>query len=170
MKKTIIISISLICIVIAVGIVLWNIFLHKPNIKGYLFGYEKYDGTYDIQELKGAEEGTIDDIRKYPNKYNVYWIDMHIENKAGHYLYDLNSKLAEPYSDVWFLDPFTGYDFVFDFSEYEVSDWGFYILVKTDDMSESEIDELIRSIGRTIFARNMINAPVFSSNTIYFKE
>ena len=150
--------------------ILYGIFL-TPNINGYLYGYEKLEEDYDPKYFTEMSNGTIDDIEKYPEKYSLYWIDMKFENITDHYIYNLNAKLSKKYSNVWLSDPFTGGgfpEFPFDLTEREASDWGVSIVIKTEQMNETDIDKLIRGIGITIHAQNT-ELPVFASNRIFFK-
>ncbi len=168
MKRFIIIALSLLVIIgIAIGIISWLDPFLQRNISGYLTGYEKYEGKHDYKDFIGVGKDVIKDTEDHPEKYSEYRIDFYIKNTADHGVYDLNTKLSEAYPNVWLDDPFVG-SFVFNLTEDEDIYFGFFILVKTGDMNEDEIDKLISSIGINIFAHNTTDAPVFASNPIHF--
>lgn len=146
------------------------------NIQGRLLIYEKSDDTihsgsdyftiiakYDLL----MTDSVIDDVLKYPEKYTAYRIKIHLRNASLVTAYGLEAALHQNYNNLWFDR--NAFD-VLDLKPGEAYDGNVQVIVKTENMRQADIDQLIKSLKIDISA-SYFTCEFFirSSKTISFK-
>lgn len=168
-----ILTIIIVCMV-------FGFMFYSLNIGGKMISYKKIDdylsnfseeGFYsDAEFYMNMSNETIEDVWEHKENYTGYFIRIEIQNKSNNSICDVCTKLSKTYDNLW-LDSAS-------ISEYtplyigakEKYNRSIIIIVKTENMNDNEIDELIKSIGVTICARNYEWLPIYASKTIYFEK
>lgn len=182
MKKFIakykILLIVLFVIAVTIGLYFW---IFPLNVEGRLVNYTKVDQTYEFEyaycrpeQLLSDEYADfnmtreeIEDVQNNPDDYDSYFIGYYIHNLSDHMLYDLNAKLDKKYNNLWF-ETFIS-DFPINIENNETFDYNrLWLIIKTKDMSDSDIDRLIKNIGIVFSAQNFEYIPLWASTTLNF--
>ncbi len=125
------------------------------------------DDYYTCFNMSDAE---AEDLRENPENYRNYYIYVELNNFSKQIVYDVQVDLIKQYNNIWSHHEILGdtSNIIIDpgFNTYTLVS----IIVKTSDMTEKEIDELIRSLGITVSARNVEWLPLITSETIYFEK
>ena len=122
-------------------------------------------GTKDFLMSKD----TIEEILEYPDRYSSYLIRVDIKNKSVKTIYDFRASLLGKYDNLW-LDETSLWEWPLDLTAGEEISAYVYIIVRTHNMTEAEIDRLIKSIGIKISASNFKSLSSYNSREIYFEE
>lgn len=176
-KTPLLVSVILLIIIIICCIIMFNI-----GFNGRLVNYhkaEENDGhtiyySSDVFISEGIRnfsmtEDTIDDLLSNPWKYTAYWINTDIQNVTKHTIYNLKAKLVKEYDNLW-LDTSSLCEWPLDLEALETYNSYVLVIVKTENMTEGEIDQLVRSIKIRISAMNTKYIPIYNSRTICFDE
>ncbi len=142
-------------IIILLACVLAGCTLFYSDIKGHMSGYEN-DGhptdytvsrilDHEYEDFNMSHETALD-IQKNPSKYTEYWIGVYIHNLSPGKIHGVEGDLAADYDNLWF-DRTSFYEWTLDMeANAAVKDKKIRFLVKTEGMSEQDIDRLIRNI------------------------
>ena len=164
-------------IVLVTGVVIW-IIPSTDVIEGRIDKYRIYDDLdnepylmsdafikLDASEYYKMPKSVIDDIKKNSSDYTMYMLDMTFQNVSWHTLHDLKASLSKEHENVWCDSVLCEGPLDLNANqEYETS---VYLIVKTADFEDRDIDRLIKSLGITISSYNGIGG-LESSSTIYF--
>ncbi len=118
------------------------------------------------QDLSHEEAKNI--VENHEN-YRGYYINIEINNLSGRRIDCLQVYLSKQYKNIWMYET-SLFQRDFEKDSYQEYSGFVYIIVKTSDMTEEEIDQLIRSIGITVSAENGALIPLVKSETIYFEK
>lgn len=167
-KKYKVLLLSGIVIAISIaGVILILINNQNNQIDGRLLSYEKDDEYYSdfilytnpetFKEGDGPiyfsmDKDTMDDLFTHPEKYTSYKINIEVTNLSDKNIYDGYSILADKYEYIW-LDTLFYWDG--NLKAHETLEYHAFIIVKKEEMSDKEIDGLIKSIKIEIHATNI---------------
>lgn len=177
-KKNIVLILVIIILVITIYIIYTNI-LYPVNISGKLVEYKTLDefwGMYSkrifYDELNNwsMTKEEADYICSNQDSYTGYVISYKIQNISDHTIYYLKSELDKHNNNLWYDNSSLGEGEVILKAGESINDSFMLILIKMENMTGAEIDQLIKSIGITISARNYGWLPIYASKTIYFEE
>ncbi len=147
-------------IVIALFIAAVILILTHNYIDGRLLSYEKdyidssqiYIDSDESEESEGfyyfnMDKDTINDFSNYPEKYTSYRIKIEITNMSDKKIYEVYAETVNKYENIWFDTNKLSYGFN-GLEAYETCEYDdvLYVIVKTEGMSENEIDELLKII------------------------
>ena len=159
--------------------VVFIIILHFPmNIEGRLIKYKKaeenngnttYSSFDELRKYEGKENfnmsnSVINDIIKYPRKYTAYWIEIELKNTSVVALQDLEASLNKEYPNLWF-DKSSLCEWPLDLEPNEVYISNVLVIIKTENMKEKEIEDLVKGIGINISAWSVL---IKGTKTLYF--
>ncbi len=167
-------SMIIISALFLVPIIVGAIVSSNNTIKAEIISYEQvedyrmsFHGDDYLWFDMSDEEGK--DLIENPENYKGYDIDLKINNISQQTVYEAEANVSQRYKDIWTNNA--------DFAEWSIDilphdsyTGSVFIIVKTSDMTEKEIDESIRSIGITVSARNAEWLPFTTSETIYFEK
>lgn len=182
MKYRVLLLSFIVVLVIIVGVIL---IITINHIDGRLLSYEKYNvNTYiayyspeEFEESYGSyfdmNESTINDLFNYPKKYTCYSIKIRLTNTSNKKIYDVNPALAKKYENLWLdkssLSPIT----ILELEAHETLEHDVHVIIKTENMSDKEIDELIKSVKLKIYASNVnweLDTLLYSTKAISFDD
>ncbi len=181
-KVKVFLKVIMIVLILSTIIVLLYYLFNTPRIKSEIISYKQdvdfQDAYFTMLEPFITEEGDIrldmpykevENIIENPEDYRGYYINIEINNLSGRRIDCVQAYLSKQYKNVWrYQTLLPQWDFDTDLDQ-EYSGY-VYIIVKTADMTEKEIDQLIRSIGITVSAENGALIPLVKSETIYFEK
>ncbi len=165
--------------------------LSSINFKAEIISYEQdedflsiLEGFFEDNEYKETfawydmSDAEAKDLQENPENYRGYYIDIDINNISGQKVYCVQANLLKRYQDIWMnRTGLAEWMYATALEEWDIMiepndtyPGSIYIIVKTSDMTEKEIDELIRSIGITVSARNVKWLPFVTSETVYFEK
>ncbi len=148
------------------------IMLIIPNIDGKIIGYFKDDEQLDLliteefYEINyGMEQEVVEEMYKYPERYSQYYIDFNVKNSGSRTISNVKTSLSTQTDNLW-LYP------VLDRAEICLGDGLPFdgevpIIIRTEGMTDEEIDKLIKNVGITISGNSF---PIVVSKTIYFNK
>ncbi len=116
-------------------------------------GFEGFDGPYYYR----MDNDTINDIMNYPEKYTPYYIKIEVTNTSDKKIYDIDAEPVDKYENLW-IDTSSIYDrWSDDLEAHKTREYDdvLYVIVKTEGMTDKEIDKLIKSIKLKIHATNI---------------
>ena len=152
------------------------IFSTQNLIDGELVAYEKNDfpqvsndfvtsGRYGLYDMS---RDTALDAVNHPEKYLEYDISFNIKNITPKKIYDIDAKWQAS-KNVWMLQtPLAEWEI--DIRKQNTYKGSVFVIIKTEGMTEDEIDKRIKSIGLLITAKSMRYLPFYSGKTIHFKN
>ncbi len=121
----------------------------------------------------GMSDAESKDIQENPESYRGYYIGIKINNISEQMVLYTETLLAKRYQGIWIFRPGipNWHDDVE--GQYEIQSnrsivESVCIIVKTANMTEEQINQLIKSIGLTINARIYEELPIYVAETIYF--
>ncbi len=120
--------------------------------------------TYLMYDMSDAE---AKDLRESPQNYRSYCINIDIKNISWQKVHWVEADLSKRYKDIWMYRPGLA-EWEIDIEPNKTYSGHICIIVKTADMTEKEIDELIRGIGITVSAQNVEWPSFVTSETIFF--
>jgi len=172
----IILFLSFIAIACAVLILLPS----TKRIEGEIIGYTRCEQAqnkpsllstdtfihYDAYKYYNMPQSVIDDIKKNPKKYAEHGIEIDIRNVSIHTLHSLEAVLSKECGNIWVSSVLSKGQLNLEPQEA----FGTFVsaVVKTDGLTETEIDALIKGIGLTIKSYNF--GVLESYKKIYFKN
>ncbi len=148
------------------------IMLIIPNIDGEIINYGKDDEQLDIliteefyKTYYGMEQEVVEEMYKHPERYSQYYIDFNVKSSGTRIISNIKTSLSTQTDNMWLYPVLdraeiclgAGIDF----------DGEVPIIIRTDGMTDEEIDRLIRSVGITITANSF---PMVAKKTIYFNK
>ncbi len=163
-----------------------GILIFNSSINGRLINYHKDDNNYidgylfDDQEIAdyfyeccindfNMEQEVVDEMFKYQEKYTAYWIEIEIKNDAILKIYDINLKLGTDLKNIW-LDTTSLCECQLDLEAGEKYTGSVAIIIRTENMTDDEIEKLIKGVGITISANLVDDLSIVTSKTIYFNK
>jgi hypothetical protein len=177
--KILLIVLAVLIIFIIVAVILFT----NINMEGYLVNYLKADENdghtvytepeeflnYEYQ-LFNMSEKEAKDVIKHPDNYTAFWVGIEIRNKENHTIYNLKANLTKKYDNLWF-DTSSLCEWPLDLeANGEYKDTRVLVIIKTNNLSDNEIDKLIRSINIKISASDCEGIPAYASMIIGFKN
>lgn len=154
--------------------------IFSENINGRMIHYEKDEGFFtdfaeegfyfDAEFYMNMNRETIDEIWKHKENYAGYLIEIDIQNITDHVIYDVRAQLSKKYNNLWFDSASIAESPLNLAGKERYYPHNIIVILKTDNMTSDEIDQLIKGIGITISARNYEWLPIYASKTIYFEE
>lgn len=157
-------------IVIALFIATVILTLTHNYIDGRLLSYEKDDKDScqiytDSDKFEEVEESyyfnmdkdTINDILNYPKKYTFYRIKIEVTNKSDKQIYEIYAEPTDKYENLWINIESLSYGWYVGLIAHETREYDdvLYVVVKTEGMSDKEIDKLLKSIKLKIHSTHI---------------
>lgn len=173
MKKKIIAMIAIVFIVIIT--IVGYIIMTEDIIEVTITGYEQEKNIAFLTVTRtwvfyNMSETTANDILEHSDKFKCYWINLVILNKTENILYALHANLDKLYDNMW-NDRISLLEWQIDLNPKERREIDLFIIVKTENMSDEEIDNLIRSVGIDVSASQFdypLSSILRNTKTIYF--
>ncbi len=174
---------KLLVTVIVIALCFWGcIMLINSGIDGKIRDYVKYDTDFDYSGIMTAEEfyeqfkynygmeqEVVEELYKYPERYSEYFIRVNVKNYGICTIFDVKTSLSTQIDNMW-VEPVFG-DCIVDLKTGEEWEAGVSIIIRTEGMTDDEIDKLIKSVGITISANVLADfSPIVASKTIYFNK
>ncbi len=124
----------------------------------------------EFKNFFNMEQEVVEEMYKNPERYTTYWIVVNIYNDASYKIYDVRPSLGTKFDNMWIRqDTFS--DFSLDLEAGQNYIHSVAIIIRTEGMTDDEIDNLIKSVGITISANILADSfPIVASKTIYFNK
>ncbi len=154
MKRRAVILVA-IAVLLAGGLFMLVWIVPKPahHLEGALVSFEKWstcqDGLTDwLWTYKNdwhMTDSDIKDLLENPASFTEYFVSLHIENKTGSDIYDLRAKLSGRVKGLWF-DTTSFCEDTLVMRANEAYDAKLLVIVKSKDMTQEQISDLIRRV------------------------
>ncbi len=171
---------SMLIVVLILLAIIGGSMLSSINFKAEIISYEQ-DEDFQDEDLPDpfitnndymmydmSYEDAKDSVEN-PENYRGYLINIDIRNISWQKVYWVEANLSKGYKGIWMFRSGLA-EWQIDVEPNNTYSGDIYIIVKTSDMTEKQIDELIRSIGITVSAQNVEWIPFVTSETIYFEK
>jgi len=176
--RRLVISLLVVAIFISGGCAI----IFQKNISGKIAGYsqpeesifellpDQIDKEYFYYECTNnyhMTKETADDMVSNANNYSIYLLHIYIHNTTNHKICNLEANLNGTHDNVW-LDTSSLCEWPLDLGPSEVYEDNMFIIIKTENYTEKEVEDLIRSIKINILASNYANTGLYCSATLSF--
>jgi hypothetical protein len=123
----------------------------SPDDRWMKYSYDKDTFlTSEYPRMRMPMQAALD-FMSNPGKYREYDIDITMKNVTGLYLYEIMPTVDNRYDNMWlygWVEEDTGPLFLMPYEDFSST---IVALVRVDEMSEAEIQSLLKSIGITIY-------------------
>jgi hypothetical protein len=155
----------------------------SSHLGGYFVGYEKADEndghtvyassamflSHEYEAFRMTNE-EAQDVIDHSEKYTAYWVEIYLKNNSLHMFYYLRADSKQPYENMWF-DSSSLYEGTLNLKPLEeFKDSRVLVIVKTENMSEEDIDQRIRSLEISIYAQTSEAANEHIETTLRFRN
>ncbi len=177
-NKNKVFSMIIVMLLTLLPLIVWIVLSSNHTIKSDIISYELdkdflpipggffENETYDRYNMSYSD---AKDLQENPENYRGYFFNIDVKNVSMQTVYWVQANLSKGYKGIW-MHRSGLEEWQLDIEPNHTYSGYIYIIVKTSDMAEKEIDEFIRSIGITVSARNVDWLPFVTSETIYFEK